>query len=152
MKFHFPSLPPSSPQPLCVPSLLTSLNFFFLLLLVLWLTFCFHFHFSLLLQFSRPSSPSFSSSSPVPFYIYLSNFSSPTPTANYNHFSWFRFNIIIFLKSSKIWKKSRLCDIDMEKNIILKQILNKECGGIYMVQDSNKWLSFLNTVISFRVI
>ena len=40
----------------------------------------------------------------------------------------------------------------MEKNIILKIILNKEVGVIYTVQDSNKWLSFLNTVISLRVI
>jgi len=38
----------------------------------------------------------------------------------------------------------------MEMNIILKLILNKEGGGIYTVQDSNKWRSFLNTVISFR--
>ena len=42
--------------------------------------------------------------------------------------------------------------MDMEKNIILQLILIKVGGGIYTVQGSNKWLSFLNTEISLRVI
>ena len=40
----------------------------------------------------------------------------------------------------------------MEKSVILKLISNKKGGGIYRVHDSNNWRSFLNTVLSLRVI